>query len=158
MSSIASRNAEATGIAGFACSVIRALASVPLALPALVLRLGVALVFWRSGQTKLANWDLTVGLFADEYKVPVLPPELAAYFATAVEHAAPIMLVLGLGTRLGAAAMLGMTLVIQLFVYPTSYPDHLLWAGPLLYLLLRGPGAISIDAGSGPLHEPPDLR
>jgi putative oxidoreductase len=66
--------------------------------------------------------------------------------ATGVELLAPIMLVLGLGTRLAAAAMLGMTAVIQVFVYPGSYPDHLLWAGPLLYLLLRGPGAWSIDA------------
>jgi putative oxidoreductase len=71
---------------------------------------------------------------------------LAAILATALEIAGPVMLTLGLGTRLAAAAMLGMTLVIQLFVYPQSYPDHLLWAGPLLYLLLRGPGAWSVDA------------
>jgi putative oxidoreductase len=115
------------------------------AVPALVLRLGVALAFWRSGLVKLASWDSTLQLFADEYRVPVLPPEIAAYLATTVELTTPILLLLGLATRLGAAAMLGMTLVIQLFVYPENYPDHLLWAGPLLYLILRGPGAISVD-------------
>jgi len=62
-----------------------------------------------------------------------------------VEHVTPLMLVFGLGARLGATAMLGMTLVIQLFVYPQSYPDHLLWAGPLLYLVMKGPGVLSID-------------
>jgi putative oxidoreductase len=77
--------------------------------------------------------------------VPLLPPELAATLATTVELTAPILLLLGLATRLGAAAMLGMTLVIQIFVYPENYPDHLLWAGPLLYPVLRGPGPISID-------------
>ena len=116
-----------------------------MALPAFVLRLGVALAFWRSGNVKLASWNSTLQLFADEYRVPVLPPELAAYLAATVELTTPILLLLGLATRLGAAAMLGMTLVIQLFVYPENYPDHLLWAGPLVYLFLRGPGAISID-------------
>ena len=119
--------------------------AVPVALPALLLRLGVALAFWRSGNVKIASWSTTLQLFANEYRVPVLPPEIAATLATAVELTTPILLLLGLATRLGAAAMLGMTLVIQLFVYPENYPDHLLWAGPLLYLILRGPGAISID-------------
>jgi putative oxidoreductase len=140
-----SRGSGTSGIGGLAMQIVHALELIPVALPALVLRLGMALIFWRSGQTKLANWDLTVALFTEEYKVPIVPPELAAYLATALELAGPVMLVLGLGTRLGAAAMLGMTLVIQLFVYPTSYPVHLLWAGPLLYLVLRGPGAISMD-------------
>ena len=125
--------------------VIAGLESVPVAVPALVLRLGVALAFWRSGNVKIASWDTTLLLFANEYHVPLLPPALAAYLATAVELTTPILLLLGFATRLGAAAMLGMTLVIQLFVYPENYPDHLLWAGPLLYLILRGPGAFSID-------------
>ena len=125
--------------------VIRGLEAVPVAVPAFVLRLGVALAFWRSGNVKIASWDTTLLLFANEYRVPLLPPELAATLATTVELTAPILLLLGLATRLGAAAMLGMTLVIQIFVYPENYPDHLLWAGPLLYLILRGPGAISID-------------
>ena len=125
--------------------IIRGLEAVPVAVPAFVLRLGVALAFWRSGNAKLASWDTTLRLFANEYGVPLLPPELAAYIATTVELTTPILLLLGLATRLGAAAMLGMTLVIQVFVYPENYPDHLLWAGPLLYLILRGPGAFSID-------------
>jgi putative oxidoreductase len=125
--------------------IIRGLEAVPVAVPAFVLRLGVALVFWRSGNVKIASWESTLQLFANEYRVPLLPPELAAWIATAVELTTPILLLLGLATRLGAAAMLGMTLVIQIFVYPENYPDHLLWAGPLLYLILRGPGACSID-------------
>jgi putative oxidoreductase len=134
-----------TAAAQLARTVIARLEQVPLALPELVLRLGVALAFWRSGNVKIASWGTTLQLFANEYRVPLLPPELAAYLATTVELATPILLLLGLATRLGAAAMLGMTLVIQIFVYPENYPDHLLWAGPLLYLILRGPGAISID-------------
>jgi putative oxidoreductase len=133
------------GIAGYAYTIIAHLEKIPLAIPQSIFRIALAIVFWRSGQTKLANWDLTVQLFRDEYKVPVLPPEMAAYMATMVEHVAPVMLILGLGTRFGAAAMLGMTLVIQFFVFPQSYPDHLLWAGPLVYLIMRGPGVLSID-------------
>ena len=117
----------------------------PIAIAEVFLRAGVALAFWRSGQTKIQSWQTTLALFSDEYKVPLLSPELAAYMATAVELSAPILLELGLATRLGAEAMLGMTLVIQTFVYPQSYPTHILWAGPLLYLILRGPGVLSID-------------
>jgi putative oxidoreductase len=137
--------AAPAGPGHLARSLIDRLEQVPVALPELVLRLGVALAFWRSGNVKLASWGSTLQLFTDEYRVPVLPPEVAAYLATTVELTTPILLLLGLATRLGAAAMLGMTLVIQLFVYPENYPDHLLWAGPLVYLILRGPGAISID-------------
>jgi putative oxidoreductase len=103
-------------------------------------------VFFRSFRAKIADWNTTIMLFENEYNVPLLPPGIAAIIAAAIEIAGPIMLVLGLGTRLAAAAMLAMTLVIQIFVYPQSYPDHLLWAGPLLYLLLRGPGKWSVDA------------
>jgi putative oxidoreductase len=127
-------------------SAIAALESIPAALPELVLRLGVSLVFFRSFLSKIESWDTTLLLFENEYQVPLLPPGIAALLATGLELVGPIMLVLGFGTRLAAAAMLGMALVIQLFVYPQSYTDHLLWAGPLLYLLLRGPGRWSIDA------------
>lgn len=127
-------------------SVIGALERVPVALPALVLRLGIALVFWRSGVTKLPfGNDTTILLFEEEYRVPILSPALAAYLATAIEIVVPWMLIVGIGTRIGAAILLAETLVIQIFVYPQSYPDHLLWAGPILYLLLRGPGTWSID-------------
>jgi len=134
-----------TNLSDLAVVAIQQLERIPVAIPQVIFRLAMANVFWRSGQTKLANWDLTIQLFRDEYKVPILPPEIAAYLATMVEHVTPLMLVFGLGARLGATAMLGMTLVIQLFVYPQSYPDHLLWAGPLLYLVMKGPGVLSID-------------
>jgi len=144
--SVASQPAVARPVSlRLAYGAIRLLDAVPVALPALLLRLGVALAFWRSGNVKIASWGSTLQLFANEYNVPVLPPPLAATLATAVELTTPILLLLGLATRLGAVVMLGMTLVIQIFVYPENYPDHLLWAGPLLYLMLRGPGAISID-------------
>jgi putative oxidoreductase len=131
---------------GLGRTLIAKLESIPVALPIFTLRLGVSLVFFRSFLAKIASWDTTIMLFENEYNVPLLPPGLAAILATAVEIAGPVMLTLGFGTRLAAAAMLGMTLVIQFFVYPQSYTDHLLWVGPLLYLLLRGPGAWSIDA------------
>jgi len=118
---------------------------VPVALPELFFRAGMGLVFWRSAQSKLASWDTTLLLFREEYRVPVLPPEIAAYLATTVELTTPFLLLFGLATRLGAAAMFGMMLVIQFLVYPQNYPDHLLWAGPLLYLVLRGPGVLSLD-------------
>lgn len=127
-------------------SVIGWLDRVPIALPVIVLRVGVALVFWRSGLTKLPfGNDMTILLFEEEYRVPILPPALAASLATAIELITPWMLVAGIGTRIGAAILLAETLVIQIFVYPHNYPEHLLWAGPLLYLLFRGPGAWSID-------------
>lgn len=139
--------ARSAGLAGFALAIIERLQAVPTALPELILRLGVSLVFFRSFLVKIESWDTTIPLFENEYGVPLLPPAMAAVMAAALELLGPIMLVLGLGTRLAAAAMLAMTAVIQIFVYPSSYPDHLLWAGPLLYLLLRGPGAWSVDAG-----------
>lgn len=127
---------------------LRALAErIPHSLLQLVARLGVAVVFWRSAQTKLANWDLTVALFRDEYRVPLLPPEIAAPLAASFELACPVLLVLGLATRLATLPLIGMTLVIQLFVYPASWPDHLLWLGLLLAILARGPGALSLDRG-----------
>jgi putative oxidoreductase len=117
----------------------------PEALLGMAFRFAVAVVFWRSGMTKIANWDLTVALFQNEYAVPVLPPELAAYLATATELTTPVLLVLGLGARFAAATLLGMTAVIQIFVYPESWPDHILWASILAYLLTRGAGALSLD-------------
>ena len=111
----------------------------------LALAFAVATVFWRSGLTKIASWDATLALFDMEYMLPLLPPALGAYLATTVELSCSTLLVLGLATRLAAAALLGMTLVIQLFVYPENWPDHLLWGAILAYLLTRGAGAISLD-------------
>jgi putative oxidoreductase len=117
----------------------------PLSVIQLMARFSMAVVFWRSGQTKLANWDLTLQLFTNEYKVPLLPPEIAAPMAAAVELSCPILLVLGLFTRLATLPMIAMTLVIQVFVYPQSWADHLAWMTFLLLLLTRGPGVISLD-------------
>jgi putative oxidoreductase len=117
----------------------------PLSVIQLMARIGMAMIFWRSGQSKLANWDLTLQLFANEYKVPVIPPEIAAPMAVAVELGAPVLLVLGLCTRIATLPMIGMTLVIQTFVYPQAWVDHLIWMTLLLLLLSRGPGVFSLD-------------
>src|SRR5262245_66568539 len=118
---------------------------VPYALLALPLRFAVATVFWNSAMTKLANWETTISLFTDDYKVPLLPPELAAHMALAIELTAPVLLVLGLFTRFAALVLLGMTAVIEIFVYPQAWPTHIQWAAMMLVLLCRGAGAISLD-------------
>ncbi len=118
---------------------------IPYAFLAVPLRLAVATVFWNSALTKLASWETALALFSDEYRVPILPPELAAYMAVSVELTTPVLLVLGLATRPAAAVLLGMTTIIQVFVYPQAWPTHIQWAAMLLVLLARGPGKISID-------------
>ena len=121
---------------------------IPYGLVALVSRFAVASVFWRSGQTKVSGFSIreeTFVLFREEYQVPLLPPELAAYLATAAEHIFPALLVVGFASRLSALGLLGMTLVIQLFVYPDGWPQHVLWIAPLLMIFSRGPGALSLD-------------
>lgn len=121
---------------------------IPYSLLALVARLGIANVFWTSGQTKVEGFhlrDATFVLFRDEYKVPLLPADIAAYLATTAEHVFPILLVIGFASRLSALALLGMTAVIQLFVFPDGWPEHILWFGLLLMIFARGPGAISLD-------------
>jgi putative oxidoreductase len=117
----------------------------PMAIIQLAARFAIAAVFWRSAQAKISSWDFTIQLFRDEYRVPLLSPELAAMMATTFELACPVSLALGLATRLGTLPLLGMTLVIQLFVYPQSWPEHLTWAALLLLILTRGPGPISLD-------------
>lgn len=89
--------------------------------------------------------DSAVALFQDEYKLPFIAPELAAPMAAAAEHVFPLLLLIGLGTRFSALALLGMTLVIQIFVYPDAYATHGTWAAVLLYLMAHGPGALSVD-------------
>jgi putative oxidoreductase len=121
------------------------LESVPYSVLAIPLRLAVATVFWNSGTTKLASWDTTLQLFADEYRLPLLPPELAAYMAASIELTTPVLLVLGLLTRPAAFVLLGMTSVIEIFVYPQAWPTHIQWAAMLLILLCRGPGRFSLD-------------
>ena len=117
----------------------------PLSLIEFGMRLAVGATFFRSGMNKVESFDTAITLFREEYRLPLLPPELAAYLGTAVELGAPVLLVLGLFARLGAAALLAMTLVIQFLVYPANWPEHLMWASILAYVLSRGPGALSID-------------
>jgi putative oxidoreductase len=126
-------------------TVLRWLDSVPYSLLAIPLRLAVANVFWSSGTTKLANWDATLQLFTEEYKVPLLPPDVAAHIGAAIELSTPFLLVLGFGTRFAALVLLGMTTVIEVFVYPQAWPTHIQWAAMLLVLLCRGAGNLSID-------------
>ena len=116
---------------------------------ALAARFSIAGIFFQSGRTKvegfLAVTPGAVELFRSEYKLPLVPPEFAAHAAAYAEHLFPLLLVLGLATRLSAAALLGMTLVIQLFVYPDAWPTHLSWAGLLLFLVGRGGGRFALD-------------
>ncbi len=116
---------------------------------ALAARISVAAIFFQSARTKvdglLTIKDTTFLLFEEEYRVPLLPPELAAHVATYAEHLFPLLLVLGLLTRLSAAALLCMTAVIQIFVYPDAWPTHLGWAVPMLYLIGRGGGTWALD-------------
>lgn len=140
----------------------RLFSRIPDGATALLARVSIAATFWRSGQTKIQGlaidlvegrfefgWprfaDATIDLFRDEYRLPFLPPEWAAGLASAAEHVFPILLLLGLATRLSAAALLMMTLVIQIFVYPSAWPVHGLWAVALLFLMAKGAGAVSLD-------------
>jgi putative oxidoreductase len=121
----------------------------PDGLLALVLRAGVAAIFFLSGRTKVDGLlhikDSTYYLFETDYRLPFVPPVIAAHAATYSEHLFPILLVLGLFTRLAALALLGMTMVIEIFVYPDAWPTHLSWAGLMLVLIARGGGPISLD-------------
>lgn len=116
---------------------------------ALLMRLGVAGVFFLSGRTKVDGvlhiTDSTYALFESEYRLPLVSPFIAAHLATYAEHLFSILLVLGLFTRLSAGAFFFMTLVIEIFVYPDAWPTHLSWAALLLYLIARGGGALSLD-------------
>ncbi|VVT21827.1 DoxX family protein [Sphingomonas sp. EC-HK361] len=139
-------------IAKFASSartVRRLSARVPDDLLLLLARLGIAAVFFQSGRTKVDGWlqitDGTYELFRTEYALPLIPPDIAAHAATYSEHLFPILLVLGLLTRPAALALLGMTAVIEIFVYPDAWPTHLSWAALLLPLIVRGGGAWSLD-------------
>ena len=136
---------ESPGIAGAIERAIGALERVPYSVLALPLRLAVATVFWNSGTTKLANWDATLQLFEDEYRLPLLPPDIAAHLGAAIELTSPVLLVLGFLTRPAALVLLGMTTVIEVLVYPQAWPTHIQWAAMLLVLLCRGAGRFSID-------------
>lgn len=125
------------------------LARIPESLWLLVCRFGIGAIFFLSGRTKvdglLTLKDSTYTLFEYEYALPLIPSDIAAHLATYAEHAFPILLALGLFTRLGALGLLGMTATIQIFVYPDAWPTHLSWAAILLPIIARGPGALSLD-------------
>jgi len=117
----------------------------PLWIVLLMARIAAGDVFWKSGQSKLASWDTTILLFANEYQVPVLSPETAASLAAATEVGCAVLLFAGLGSRFAATALLGLVAVIQLFVYPENWAEHLLWATLLVLIATRGAGLLSID-------------
>ncbi|HZP37578.1 MAG TPA: DoxX family protein [Methylomirabilota bacterium] len=121
------------------------LGRVPLSLHQLLFRLAIAGVFLRAGLTKIGSWESTVALFADEYQVPVLAPQVAAALSATFEVGCSTLLLLGLGTRLATLPLLGMIMTIQLFVYPQAWSEHLVWGSILTFLLTRGGGAISLD-------------
>jgi putative oxidoreductase len=128
--------------------LIGLLERLPQSVIGLLARCAIGLVFWNSGRTKVTGWNIfsvndnTKFLFAEEYKVPFLNPETSALLAQVSEHVLPVLLVLGLATRISALGLLGMTAVIQIFVYPNAYVLHGTWAAILLYLMKYGPGAI----------------
>ncbi|MCL2453670.1 MAG: DoxX family protein [Alphaproteobacteria bacterium] len=120
----------------------------PQSLLSLFARIFPAAVFWRSGETKVEGFHLSdnaIDLFRDEYRLPFIDPELAAKIAAISEHLFPFLLVLGLASRLAAFALLIMTSVIEIFVYPDAWPEHGLWATCFLIVITRGPGVFSFD-------------
>ncbi|WP_417551719.1 DoxX family protein [Marinomonas fungiae] len=136
--------------------------AIPESLVLFLARFALAAVFWLSGQTKIEGFafnpfaghfefgwpslkESTFYLFEYEYALPIIPPELAAYMATAAEHVLPILLLFGILTRLSALGIFMMTLVIEIFVYPEAYALHATWAALALLIMRQGPGSISMD-------------
>lgn len=130
-----------------AARLIAAAEVIPTAALGLLFRIAIFSVFWRAAWPKWQNWDLTIALFQDEYlaALPFLPAAPMAYLAGTLELVCSVLVLIGLATRLAALPLLGMTLFIQLFVYWNSWPQHILWAAMLIYLIARGPGAWSLD-------------
>jgi putative oxidoreductase len=118
---------------------------IPYSLIALVARVAVFEVFWRSGSAKLDDWAGTLNLFTEEFKVPLLPPELAAQLAAGLELGGSVLVLVGLATRPAVLALIGMVAVIQIFVFPAAWPTHVQWLAFMLILLAKGPGLISMD-------------
>lgn len=148
---IASATPRTGGLAGAFQRAIALFESVPYSALALLARISIAAVFWQSGQTKVQGLnvfqlsDSAVFLFQEEYKLPLVDPALAAHAAAIAEHLFPLLLIVGLASRFSAIALLTMTLVIQIFVYPDAWPTHGTWAACLLLIITRGPGVVSLD-------------
>ncbi|HWW21323.1 MAG TPA: DoxX family protein [Steroidobacteraceae bacterium] len=137
--------ASQSGLTGLIERILNWLDRVPYSLLAIPARLAVAEVFWSSFSTKIQNWDTTVALFEDEYKLPLLSPDAAAHLTAGIEATSSILLVLGLLTRPVAFLLLGMSAYIEAFIYPRAWPTHIQWAAMLVFLLCRGPGKVSLD-------------
>lgn len=119
--------------------------SLPFSVIQLAMRIAIGFVFFNAGLLKARSFDFAVKLFAQEYKLPLIPPDAAATLAMLSELTFPVLLFLGLGTRLAVLPLLAMTLVIVLLVYPGSWVESLLWGSVLVTLLTRGPGVFSLD-------------
>ena len=131
---------------GLAAAIVGPFSLIPYWLVALTARVALAKVFWSSAQTHLLSWQTTLYMFANSYKVPLLPPTFAAYMAVTLEITMPPLLLLGLGTRFAALLLFGMTAVIEIFIYPEAWPTHIQWAAMMLVLMAQGGGALSLDA------------
>jgi putative oxidoreductase len=127
-------------------TIVQKLNAIPYSAIALIARAATFSVFFRSGTQKLSDWSSTLMLFQNEYHVPILPPNVAAYLAASLELGGSTLVLVGLFTRASVTALLGMTAVIELFVYPMAWPDHIQWLAFMFILLARGPGRISLDA------------
>jgi putative oxidoreductase len=134
-----------SGVLGLIERAIGWLEAVPYSLLAIPARLALAEVFWSSFSTKIQNWDTTVTLFEEEYKLPLLSPDAAAHLTAGIEASTSILLVMGLLTRPVALLLLGMTAYIEAFIFPQAWPTHIQWAAMLVFLLCRGPGKLSLD-------------
>jgi putative oxidoreductase len=135
---------EPSGFAWFDAARVW-LARFPLSIIQLAGRIGVGATFFKAGLLKYHSWEFTIRLFQEEYRVPLLDPAVAARIAMVQELTTPILLFLGLATRLATLPLLGMIAVIQTFVYPNAYNEHLVWGAILVLLLTRGPGVFSLD-------------
>jgi putative oxidoreductase len=137
----------ATGSGGVALlqGIVAKLNAIPYSVIALIARAATFSVFFRSGTQKLSDWNSTLLLFQNEYHVPVLPPNIAAYMAASLELGGSTLVLIGLFTRAGVTALLGMTTVIEIFVYPMAWPDHIQWLAFMFIILARGPGKLSVD-------------
>ncbi len=116
----------------------------PLSVVQLAMRIGVGLAFFSDGLLKYRSFDYATQLFEEAYKIPLIAPATAARIAMINELTFSTLLLVGLATRLATLPLLAMILIIQI-VYPSMWPDHVLWGSVLIFLLTRGPGPFSID-------------